>query len=203
MTWNCCKLTTNLWLCRTGLPLCLPPPDELSLAGRQQGADYISQGWAHGICWPSRTAGASISRARGAVYHIAVGLLFPSLFGEHCQLKSFLRLQMVLWPLARSLENKTKLHLFVLPALLKAKRARLAQHSLVSSSCPCASRGPVSTTLAGSPLRGSSREQCLTQSPKDTGVGTSACDENAIFLASACFGGCCWKPYPVVLHEED
>lgn len=63
-----------------------------------------------------------LSRACSAVYKVVVGLFLPVWFGRCCQLQSLLSPMNVL--MARPLENKVELHLFVLLALLKAKRCQ-------------------------------------------------------------------------------
>lgn len=131
---SCCKITTSLCGAEE---LVFPSPIGLTLAGGWQGADCFSRSCSW--CLPVRND-RNVSPSQGSyccVQHSCVAV-FPCFFGENCQLQSCFWLWMLLWPLVRSLENKVKLRLFILPALLKPRGARLTQPSSVSSSSLCA-----------------------------------------------------------------
>ena len=130
----------------------LHPSTGLILAGGWQGAGCISPWEAHGVCLAGMAGTCPLSRACSAVYNVLVGLFFPVRFGRCCQLQSWLLPMNVL--VARPLENKAKLHLFVLLALLKTKRcqALLALLGVFQQSLCLTETGPI--TLACSPEEG-------------------------------------------------
>lgn len=145
-------------------PCAIAPITELTLAGEWQGAGCISPWQVHGICLGETAGTCPLS---GACTRWLWGCF--SWFGfegvassSHC-----FGLRMLPWPLERPLEDKAKLHLFVLPALLKTKRcqAHSTQLGVFQQTLCLTETGPI--TLAHSPEEGAAG-RCASPKSKRT-----------------------------------